>query len=113
MALTPNNIDSLVYLQTSLSARRSYNRQDASSDTNEFGFGPGAKSKDMTSALCPWKDCKTCPDSTSHRAHVASPDPVKTWLSDPGNRQQDMYEVCVPTVFFREDKSSSMVRGYT
>ena len=34
-------------------------------DTNVFGLGPGAKSKDITSALCPWKDCKTCPDSTS------------------------------------------------
>ena len=56
---------------------------------------------------------KTKKNIFTHRAHVASPDPVKTWLSDPGNRQQDMYEVCVPTVFFREDKSSSMVRGYT
>ena len=24
-----------------------------------------------------------------------------TWLSDPGKRQQEVYEVCVPTTFFR------------
>ena len=34
-------------------------------ETKVLGLGPGAKSKDMTSALWPWNDCKTCPDSTS------------------------------------------------
>ena len=59
-------------------------------ETKVFGLGPGAKSMDMTSALCPWNDWRTCPDSTSQRAQVASPLPVRTWLSDPGKRQQDM-----------------------
>ncbi len=47
-------------------------------ETKVFGFGPGARSTDMTSALWPWKLCSTCPDSTSHRAQVASPEPVRT-----------------------------------
>ena len=32
IAFTPKSMDSLVYLQTSLSALRSYNRHEASSD---------------------------------------------------------------------------------
>ena len=50
-------------------------------ETKVFGFGPGAKSIDMTSAVCPWKLWRSWPDSTSQRAHVASPEPVNTWNS--------------------------------
>lgn len=48
-------------------------------ETKVLGFGPGAKSIAITSAVWPWKLCNSWPDSTSHRAHVASPEPVRTW----------------------------------
>ena len=73
----------------------------------------GARSMDMTSALWPWNDCSIWPDSTSQRAHVESPEPVRICWSELGKRQHDMYDVCVPTVLRRWLGSSSMLNGYT
>lgn len=42
-------------------------------DTKVFPVSEGARSKQRTSAPCPWKLCSSCPLSTSHRAHVPSP----------------------------------------
>lgn len=42
-------------------------------DTNVFPVSEGARSRQSTSAACPWKLCNSCPLSTSHNAHVPSP----------------------------------------
>lgn len=46
-------------------------------DTNVFPVSEGARSRQSTSAACPWKLCSSCPLSTSHNAHVPSPLDVK------------------------------------
>lgn len=42
-------------------------------ETNVFPVSEGARSRQSTSAACPWKLCNSCPLSTSHNAHVPSP----------------------------------------
>lgn len=48
-------------------------------DTKVFPVSEGARSRDSTSAVCPWKLCSSCPLSTSHKAQVPSPLEVKIW----------------------------------
>lgn len=42
-------------------------------ETNVFPVSDGARSRQSTSAACPWKLCNSCPLSTSHNAQVPSP----------------------------------------
>lgn len=42
-------------------------------ETKVFPVSDGARSRDKTSAVWPWKLCSSCPLSTSHNAHVPSP----------------------------------------
>lgn len=42
-------------------------------DTKVFPVSDGARSRQSTSAACPWKLCSSCPLSTSHSAQVPSP----------------------------------------
>lgn len=59
-------------------------------ETKVFPFSCGARSKDMTSPVWPWKLCNLEPDSTSHNAHVLSPLPLKIYSRD----SQQKYTPC-------------------
>lgn len=58
-------------------------------DTKVFPVSEGARSKQRTSAPCPWKLCNSCPLSTSHRAQVPSPLAVRICMSELVKLQAD------------------------
>lgn len=48
-------------------------------ETKVFPVSEGARSRHRTSAPWPWKLCRSCPLSTSHRAQVPSPLAVRIY----------------------------------
>ena len=62
-------------------------------ETNVFPVSEGARSRHRTSAPWPWKLCRSCPLSTSHRAQVPSPLAVRIyrmWQEESQYKNQQM-----------------------
>lgn len=62
-------------------------------ETNVFPVSEGARSRHRTSAPWPWKLCRSCPLSTSHRAQVPSPLAVRIyrmWEEESQHKNQQM-----------------------
>lgn len=75
-------------------------------DTNVFPVSEGARSRQSTSAACPWKLCNSCPLSTSHNAHVPSPLDVRIFNA---SRQRGSR---ITTVLKFGKKKNGLTHGY-